>query len=138
MLVHPNKHCWCCLQSMQFALVISCNTEPLNFRFPYSVSRLSTALLPLKAVSQVELLMKVRGARYLPSSQGSQAGDAWLVAIAPVDIERLQHEPGLEIPWRAWSPLLLTAIDGGATCNVRRCRGLTCISEGIIPVGVLL
>lgn len=97
------------LRGMQFALMISCNME-----FFLSVSRLPAALLPLKAVSQVELPVKIRGARYLLSLQGSQAGDARLVAIAPVNIERLQHELSPEPRWRAWSPLLLMAMDGGS------------------------
>lgn len=81
--------------------MISRNMKALNFPFLYSVSRLSTALLPLKAVSQVGLLIKVRGACYLWSSQGSLAGDVLLVAIAPLNIERLQHELGTEPTWRA-------------------------------------
>lgn len=101
-------------RGMQFALMISRNMEALNFSFPYSVSRLSTVPLPLKAVSQVGLLMKLRGARYLPSSQGSQAGDTWLVGIAPVNIECLLRELGPEPHWRAWSPLLPTAKDVGS------------------------
>lgn len=67
----------------QFALTISCNTEAFNFSFPYSVSRLSTALLPPpEAASQVGLLMKVRGAHYLPSCRGAQAAEARLGATA--------------------------------------------------------
>lgn len=68
----------------QFALTISCNTQALNFSFPYSVSRLSTALLPPppEAASQVGLLMKVRGAHYLPSCRGARGGEARLGATA--------------------------------------------------------
>lgn len=50
---------------VQFAFMSSYNMEALDFLFPYSVSRLSTVLLPLKAALQVGLLMEVRGACYL-------------------------------------------------------------------------
>lgn len=50
---------------VQFALMSSYNMEALHFSFPYSVSRLSTVLLPLKAALQVGLLTEVRGAHYL-------------------------------------------------------------------------
>ena len=57
-------------RGMQFALTISRYMEALNFSFPYSVSTLPTVLLPLKAVLQVELLMKVRGAPLPPIFAG--------------------------------------------------------------------
>lgn len=74
-------------RSTQDAFMVSGNMEAMNFSFPYSVSRLSTDLLPLKAVSQVGLLMKGRGARFLPFVLGSWAGGAELAGIAPVNSE---------------------------------------------------
>lgn len=109
MLVRAHARCWVCLQS--FAVHLDDLTQRGGLEFFLSIFCFQTFHwpLPLKGVSQVELLTKAGGAHYLPLLRGSQAGDARLAAIAPVKTE-LQPELG---PEPRWSPLLLTARGGG-------------------------